>query len=87
MPVTRAPVVGVLALQGASELHRALLAGLGVEACEVRTPAELDRVDALVIPGGESTTISKLLDANLPVRAHRAPGSPTGCPPSAPVPA
>src|SRR4051794_37319680 len=41
-----------------------MLRRLGVEACTVRTAAELDAVDALVIPGGESTTISKLLDAN-----------------------
>jgi pyridoxal 5'-phosphate synthase pdxT subunit len=79
VPVASAPVVGVLALQGASELHRALLVGLGVEACEVRTPAELDRVDALVIPGGESTTISKLMDANQlfePIAARLVEGMP-----------
>ncbi|HEY5155765.1 MAG TPA: pyridoxal 5'-phosphate synthase glutaminase subunit PdxT [Acidimicrobiales bacterium] len=59
-----APVIGVLALQGASGLHLEVLQGLGVAAAEVRTPAELAEVDALVIPGGESTTISKLLDLN-----------------------
>jgi 5'-phosphate synthase pdxT subunit len=59
-----APLVGVLALQGASGLHLDVLRGLGVRAVEVRTPAELVEVDALVIPGGESTTISKLLDLN-----------------------
>ncbi len=64
MPVTTSPVVGLLALQGASDLHAQMLGQLGVATLEVRTPAELDRVDALVIPGGESTTISKLLDAN-----------------------
>jgi 5'-phosphate synthase pdxT subunit len=57
-------VVGVLALQGASGLHVEMLRRIGVEARTVRTAAELDAVDALVIPGGESTTISKLLDAN-----------------------
>jgi 5'-phosphate synthase pdxT subunit len=51
---------GVLALQGDFREHRAVLEGLGAAAIEVRTPADLDRVDALVIPGGESTTISKL---------------------------
>ena len=57
-------VVGVLALQGASGLHVEVLEGLGAVAVEVRTPADLDLVDALIIPGGESTTISKLLDLN-----------------------
>ncbi len=64
MPVITSPTVGLLALQGASELHGRLFARLGVATLEVRTRAELDRVDGLVIPGGESTTISKLLDAN-----------------------
>ena len=57
-------IVGVLALQGASALHLAALRALGTEAVEVRTPAELDRVDALVLPGGESTTISMMLERN-----------------------
>ena len=56
--------IGVLALQGASGLHVEALARLGVEAREVRTSAELDDVDALVVPGGESTTMSRLLDVN-----------------------
>jgi pyridoxal 5'-phosphate synthase pdxT subunit len=56
--------VGVLALQGAFALHAKALARLGADAVEVRTPAELARVDGLVIPGGESTTMSKLLFAN-----------------------
>jgi pyridoxal 5'-phosphate synthase pdxT subunit len=56
--------VGVLALQGAFALHTKALARLGADAVEVRTPAELARVDGLVIPGGESTTMSKLLEAN-----------------------
>ncbi len=60
MPAAR---VGVLALQGAFALHVRSLARLGVTAVEVRTPAELDGVDALVLPGGESTTMSKLLDS------------------------
>ena len=49
--------VGVLALQGDFREHVRMLDGLGVEASEVRTPEELADVDALVIPGGESTTI------------------------------
>lgn len=54
------PLVGVLALQGDFREHRAALGQIGVDACEVRTPAELARVDGLIIPGGESTTIGKL---------------------------
>jgi len=54
----------VLALQGASGLHVEMFGRIGIEARTVRTAGELDRVDALVIPGGESTTISKLLDSN-----------------------
>jgi 5'-phosphate synthase pdxT subunit len=50
--------VGVLALQGDFEAHRRMLAELGAEVNEVRTPSGLDGLDGLVIPGGESTTIS-----------------------------
>lgn len=53
--------VGVLALQGDFEAHRKALERCGATAVEVRTAAELDGVDALVIPGGESTTMLKLL--------------------------
>jgi 5'-phosphate synthase pdxT subunit len=52
--------VGVLALQGDFREHAAVLAELGASPVEVRTPEELERVDALVIPGGESSTIGKL---------------------------
>ncbi len=52
--------VGVLALQGDFREHIAMLIAIGVNAVEVRTPEELDVVDALVIPGGESTTIGRL---------------------------
>jgi 5'-phosphate synthase pdxT subunit len=52
--------VGVLALQGDVREHLRALAACGAAAAAVRRPEELDRVDALVIPGGESTTISKL---------------------------
>jgi pyridoxal 5'-phosphate synthase pdxT subunit len=54
--------VGVLALQGDFEAHQKALARAGAEAVEVRTPAELDGVQGLIIPGGESTTMLKLLD-------------------------
>ena len=56
--------IGVLALQGASAAHADALRRLGAEAVEVRTPAQLDGVDGVVLPGGESTTISFLLDSN-----------------------
>jgi 5'-phosphate synthase pdxT subunit len=51
-------VVGVLALQGGFEAHERVLAQLGEPAREVRTPADLDGVDGLIIPGGESTTMT-----------------------------
>ena len=54
--------VGVLALQGAFREHREVLDVLGVEAVEVRTLQALAALDALILPGGESTTMSKLLD-------------------------
>lgn len=57
-----APVIGVLALQGDVREHVAALAAAGADARPVRRPTELDAVDGLVIPGGESTTISKLTD-------------------------
>jgi 5'-phosphate synthase pdxT subunit len=56
--------VGVLSLQGAFREHREVLEALGVEAVEVRTPAQLGALDALILPGGESTTMSQLLDSS-----------------------
>jgi 5'-phosphate synthase pdxT subunit len=53
--------VGVLALQGDFEAHRKALERAGAEAVEVRTQADLDAVDGLIIPGGESTSMLKLL--------------------------
>jgi 5'-phosphate synthase pdxT subunit len=55
------PVVGVLALQGAFDLHRRRLESLGATAPLVRQPGDLDGIDAVVLPGGESTTMSHLL--------------------------
>jgi 5'-phosphate synthase pdxT subunit len=55
------PRVGVLALQGDFEAHCRAIERAGAHAVEVRTAAELNSVDALVIPGGESTTMLKLL--------------------------
>ena len=54
--------VGVLALQGASKRHAESLTALGALAVEVRTPDDLSGIDGIVLPGGESTTMSKLLD-------------------------
>jgi 5'-phosphate synthase pdxT subunit len=54
-------VIGVLALQGNFAEHRAVLERLGATVVEVRLPRDLDGLDGLVIPGGESTTIGKLL--------------------------
>jgi 5'-phosphate synthase pdxT subunit len=54
------PVIGVLALQGDVREHLAALHGAGAATTTVRRPAELAQVDALVVPGGESTTIHKL---------------------------
>lgn len=53
--------IGVLALQGAFAAHQQRLAELGVPTLQVRTPGQLAEVDALVMPGGESTTMSRLL--------------------------
>lgn len=52
--------IGVLALQGNFREHAAMLRRLGAEAVEVRLPGQLDGLDGLIIPGGESTTIGKL---------------------------
>ena len=74
-----APVVGVLALQGDFREHLAAVEALGAEGLEVRLPADLDAIDALIIPGGESTTIGRL--ATLygmidPLRKHLLAGMP-----------
>ena len=53
--------IGVLALQGDFAEHEAILRGLGVQAREVRLPRDLEGLDGLIIPGGESTTITRLL--------------------------
>ncbi|HEY0572532.1 MAG TPA: pyridoxal 5'-phosphate synthase glutaminase subunit PdxT [Pseudonocardia sp.] len=72
--------VGVLALQGDVREHLAALTACGVRAVPVRRASELDAVDALVLPGGESTTMSRLLETFEllePVRARIAGGMPT----------
>ena len=54
--------IGVLALQGAFREHLLTLAAIGVEGVAVRLPSDLDDVDGLILPGGESTTLRKLID-------------------------
>ena len=74
-----APTVGVLALQGAFAAHAAILESLGADTLEVRTVEQLESVDALVIPGGESTTMSMLLERSgmlEPLRRRLADGMP-----------
>ena len=61
MAVT-APRIGVLALQGDVREHVAALTRVGAEPVEVRRPEELDGLDGIVLPGGESTTMGRLLD-------------------------
>jgi len=56
-------VIGVFALQGNVREHVAMLNQVGVQAVPVRRPSELERVDAMVLPGGESTTMDKLARA------------------------
>lgn len=56
------PSIGVLAIQGDFLEHRNALQRLGIEAPEVRLPRQLEQIDGLIIPGGESTTIVQLID-------------------------
>ena len=55
--------IGVLALQGDFDMHRKALDRIGVASTEVRLPRQLDEVAGLIMPGGESTTLLKLMDA------------------------
>jgi pyridoxal 5'-phosphate synthase pdxT subunit len=59
--VERKPLIGVLALQGNVREHAAALGRLGADVREVRKPAELEGLDGLVVPGGESTAIGRLM--------------------------
>ncbi len=71
--------VGILALQGASARHAEALGALGAHPVDVRVPEDLSGVDALVLPGGESTTMSRLLETSGlfgPVAARLADGMP-----------
>jgi 5'-phosphate synthase pdxT subunit len=71
--------VGVLALQGATEPHHEVLQALGADAVDVRRPDDLAAVDAVILPGGESTTMSFLLDSSelrAPMRERLRDGLP-----------
>jgi len=73
------PTIGVFALQGDVREHLRMLESLGVRAVGVRRPSELDACDALVLPGGESTTMAKLartFELFEPIRARLADGMP-----------
>lgn len=76
----RRPRIGVLALQGAFAEHVAILRRLGADAVEVRTPAQLDGLDGLILPGGESTTmglVAQRWGLVEPLRAWVHGGKPT----------
>jgi 5'-phosphate synthase pdxT subunit len=71
--------IGVLAIQGGFEAHVQMLRRLGAQATEARAPADLEGLDALVIPGGESTTIAKGIESaglEPAIRAHHESGRP-----------
>lgn len=73
------PTIGVLALQGDFREHESALAACGLDTARVRNVADLDKVTALVVPGGESTTMSKLAITNglvEPIRERIAAGMP-----------
>jgi 5'-phosphate synthase pdxT subunit len=73
------PLVGVLALQGDFEAHERMLHGLGAHTRQVRVPGDLDRLDGLVIPGGESTTMTLGIEREglaEPLRRLAAEGTP-----------
>lgn len=75
----RLVIAGVLALQGDFAEHIAVLERIGASAVEVRLPRDLDRVDALIMPGGESTTFGKLAvrwGMIEPIRAFAQAGKP-----------
>ena len=77
--MTATATVGVLALQGDFQEHCTALQGLDAPAVEVRRADQLDTVDALIIPGGESTSMAKLMDAygmRAPLQAFSESGRP-----------
>jgi pyridoxal 5'-phosphate synthase pdxT subunit len=73
------PLIGVLALQGGFEAHAKMLAGLGARVREVRVPDDLEDLEGLVIPGGESTTMTLGIEREglaEPLRRLAAAGTP-----------
>ncbi|HEY7830304.1 MAG TPA: pyridoxal 5'-phosphate synthase glutaminase subunit PdxT [Solirubrobacteraceae bacterium] len=77
--VGEAPLIGVLALQGGFQAHAKMLRGLGAQVREVRVPRDLDGLQGLVIPGGESTTMTLGIEREglaEPLRALAASGTP-----------
>ena len=60
--MTKNVTIGVLALQGDFERHLTQLDGLKIKGCEIRRSDQLDKIDGLIIPGGESTTMTELID-------------------------
>ena len=60
-PVVGTPVVGILGYQGCIEPHEAILSQLGAQSLRVRTPEDLARIDRLILPGGESTTMLRFI--------------------------
>jgi 5'-phosphate synthase pdxT subunit len=71
--------IGVLASQGDFAAHVRMLGELGADAVEVRSPTDLEDLDGLVVPGGESTTIGKAIERDGlegPIKAHAARGRP-----------
>jgi pyridoxal 5'-phosphate synthase pdxT subunit len=74
-----APKIGVLAVQGDFAEHIATLRSIGVDAVEVRLPADLEGLDGLILPGGESTTMRRLIDRwglRQPILDFAATGAP-----------
>jgi 5'-phosphate synthase pdxT subunit len=77
--VSTAPIVGVLALQGDFAAHARVLRALGAPVREVRVPADLEGIDGLIMPGGESTTMTLGVEREglaEPLRAFHAAGKP-----------
>ncbi len=75
------PLIGALALQGGFEAHERMLRGLGADTRQVRVPSDLEGLDGLVVPGGESTTMTLGVEREglaEPLRAFAASGGAGG---------
>ncbi len=77
----------MLAVQGNFREHAAVLRRLGAEPVEVRLPEQLEGLDGLILPGGESTAITRLMPGSTWARLEALRGVPEALPCSAPVPA